>query len=216
MPDTQPKGYLAIPADGKGSAVLVLHAWWGLNAALKAFCDRLAAAGFIAFAPDLYRGRLADTIPVAKALSNALDEDQAMADVRAAAAYLADRSGQTGEGITVIGFSLGAYLALQFSVTDPDAVRGVVVFYGTRPGDYSASKAAYQGHFAEDDEFEPRDQVDQMEADLRLAARPARFYYYPGTGHWFFEPDRVDAFNQAAADMAWKRTLEFLKKPPAG
>lgn len=52
MPPTQPDGYLAVPRTGKGSPVLVLHAWWGLNDTTKAFCRRLAEAGFVAFAPD--------------------------------------------------------------------------------------------------------------------------------------------------------------------
>jgi dienelactone hydrolase len=55
MPHAQPDGFLAIPPTGKGSAVLVLHAWWGLNDTMRAFCTRLAESGFVAFAPDLYR-----------------------------------------------------------------------------------------------------------------------------------------------------------------
>ena len=56
------RGYLAMPERGKGPGVLVLHAWWGLNDTIKAFCTRLAEAGFVAFAPDLYHGEVADTI----------------------------------------------------------------------------------------------------------------------------------------------------------
>jgi carboxymethylenebutenolidase len=74
MTPNQPDGYLAVPTSGAGSAVLVLHAWWGLNETIKAFCTRLAASGFTAFAPDLYHGKVADTIPAAEALGKALDE----------------------------------------------------------------------------------------------------------------------------------------------
>jgi carboxymethylenebutenolidase len=84
--------------------------------------------------------------------------------------------------------------------------------YGTRPGDYGGSKAEYLGHFAEMDEFEPQSEVDQLEEALRNAGRPATFHHYEGTGHWFFEPDRTVAFNQAAAALAWARTLAFLKR----
>jgi len=214
MPQAQPDGYLALPPTGKGPAVLALHAWWGLNEAMRAFCGRLAEAGFVTFAPDLYHGKVTDTIAGAKALSNALDADKAKVDIADATRFLNHRAGQ-GPGLAVIGFSLGAYLALDQSVTDPENIRSVVVFYGTGPTDFSRSKAAYLGHFAETDEFEPQSEVDKLEENLKRAGRPVTFHRYPGTGHWFFEPDRPDAFNQAAASLAWDRTLAFLKRSPA-
>jgi carboxymethylenebutenolidase len=212
MPYAQPDGYLAIPSTGKGSAVLVLHAWWGLNDTIKAVCARLAEAGFVAFAPDLYHGKVADTIAGAETLANELDTNQtkAKADLADAVMFLSERAGQADRGLAVIGFSLGAYYALDLSVTDPEHIRSVVIFYGTGPGDYSLSKAAYLGHFAETDDFEPQSDVDKLEAALQRAGRPVNFYRYPGTGHWFFEPDRLQAFNQAAASLAWDRTLTFL------
>jgi carboxymethylenebutenolidase len=213
MPQTQPDGYLATPASGEGNAVLVLHAWWGLNDTLKAFCTRLAKSGFVAFAPDLYHGRIADNIAEAETLSGALfgNPDQAKADVSDAATFLDERAGKAGRGLAVIGFSLGAYFALDLSVTAPEYIRSVVIFYGTRPGDYGSSRAAYLGHFAETDEFEPQSNIDNLEESLRRAGRPVTFYRYSGTGHWFFEPDRSEAYNQAAADLAWERTLAFLR-----
>ena len=140
MTNSQPAGYLAVPTAGSGDAVLVLHAWWGLNDTMKAFCTRLAEAGFVAFAPDLYHGEVTDTIAGAEALSNALDPDQARADIAEAARFLSARAGQANRGLAVIGFSLGAYFALELSVTDPEHIRSVIVFYGTRPGDYGSSQ----------------------------------------------------------------------------
>lgn len=213
MTHTQPDGYLALPPTGQGNAVLVLHAWWGLNDTIKAFCTRLAEAGFVTFAPDLYHGKVADTIADAETLGKALDANhrQAKAEIAEAARFLQTRAGQTDHDLAVIGFSLGAYYALDLSIADPDRVRSVVIFYGTGPGDYSRSQAAYLGHFAEVDEHEPQANVDELEAALRQAGRPVNFYRYAGTEHWFFEPDRVDAFNQAAASLAWDRTLTFLR-----
>ena len=115
----------------------------------------------------------------------------------------------------MIGFSLGAYYALDLATADPERVRKVVLFYGTGGGDFSRSKAAYLGHFAEDDVYEPASEVDQLEQMLKRAARPVTFHRYPGTRHWFFEPDRRDAYNEAAAHLAWERTLAFLKHPAA-
>jgi carboxymethylenebutenolidase len=213
MAQHQPDGYLAVPSTGVGPGVLVLHAWWGLNDTLKAFCTRLAESGFVAFAPDLYHGKVADTIAGAETLGKALDANylQAKADIADATSFLADRVGQAD--LAVIGFSLGAYYALDLAAADPEHIRSVVLFYGTGGGDFSTSRATYLGHFAENDEFEPPSNVDSLEKSLRNAGRPVTFYHYPGTGHWFFEPDRTDAYNSATAKLAWDRTLAFLKHP---
>jgi carboxymethylenebutenolidase len=213
MTASQPLGFLAVPPAGAGPGVLVLHAWWGLNDTMKAFCTRLADSGFTAFAPDLYHGEVADTILVAEALGSALDADhlQAKAEIADAAVFLGETAGQVGRGLAVIGFSLGAYYALHLADVHPERIRSVVLFYGTGGGDFSNSRAAYLGHFAGDDEYEPRSNVDSLEASLRLAGRPVTFYRYPGTGHWFFEPDRLQAFDPAAASLAWDRTLSFLR-----
>ena len=209
MSDSQPDGYLAAPSDGTGKSVLVLHAWWGLNDTIKALCDRLAGAGFVAFAPDLYHGKVADTIPGAEALVGTLDDEQATADVIAAARYLTGRS--AGSSIAVMGFSMGAFYALDFSIAEPDLVHAVVVFYGAGPTDYSGSKAAYLGHFAENDTYEDAEYIAAVEQGIKDAGRPVTFHQYPGTDHWFFEPDRTDAYNEAAAALAWDRTLAFLQ-----
>jgi carboxymethylenebutenolidase len=213
MNQNQPQGFLAVPPTGKGPGVLVLHAWWGLNNTIKTFCNRLAESGFVVFAPDLYHGKVADNIADAEALGSALDEnaEQASAEIAQAAAFLSERTEPAGRGLAVIGFSLGVYYAMDLSITAPELIRSVVIFYGSGEGDFSRSNAAYLGHFAENDEFEPKSNVDQLEETLRRAGRPVTFYHYSDTGHWFFEPDRPQAFNSAAAKLAWDRTLAFLK-----
>ncbi len=210
---SQPQGFLAPPSTGTGPGVLVLHAWWGLNNTIKAFCTQLAQSGFVAFAPDLYHGKVADNIPAAEALGKALDANflQAKAEIADATIFLTEHVGQSHRGLAVIGFSLGVYYALDLAAADPEHIRSVVIFYGTGDGDYNNSRAAYLGHFAENDEFEPQSNVDNLEESLRRAGRPVTFYRYSGTGHWFFEPDR-SAYNQTAASLAWDRTLAFLKR----
>jgi carboxymethylenebutenolidase len=213
MSQPQPDGYLALPPTGKGPGVLVLHAWWGLNDTIKAFCTRLAQSGFTVFAPDLYHGQVADDIAAAEALGSTLDTNylQAKAEIAEAALYLNERAGQVELGLAVIGFSLGAYYALDLAAADPEHIHSVVLFYGTGDGDYSSSQAAYLGHFAEDDEFEPQSNVDDLEGSLRRAGRPVTFYRYTRAGHWFFEPDRP-AYHPDAASLAWDRTLAFLRQ----
>jgi carboxymethylenebutenolidase len=214
MTDSQPQGYLALPPTGNGPGVLVLHAWWGLNNTIKAFCTRLAESGFVAFAPDLYHGKIAKDIAEAEALGETLDANylQAKAEIAQASRFLSERVGPSQRGLAVIAFSLGVYYALDLAAEDPEHIRVVVIFYGTGDGDYSNSRAAYLGHFAENDEFEPQSNVDSLEESLRSAGRPVTFYRYSDTGHWFFEPDRVQVFNEAAARLAWERTLDFLKR----
>ena len=212
MNEAQSQGYLALPAGGTGPHVLVLHAWWGQNETIRSLCRRLAAEGFVAFAPDLYHGQVTDTIPGAEALSSQLDYQQARAECAAAAAFLAQHGNQSGRGLAVIGFSLGAYYAYELAAEAPDQVDAVVLFYGAGDSDVSNSRAAYLGHFADNDAYEPQEYIDGMKASLAAADRPVTFHTYPNTGHWFFEPDREDAYNQAAAELAWQRTVAFLKR----
>jgi len=211
---TQPDGFLALPPYDKNKGVLVLHAWWGLNDTIKAFCTRLAQAGFVAFAPDLYHGQVADTIPGAESLGKALDANylQAREEIAQAVLYLAELTAQPEQGLAVIGFSMGAYYALDLSNRDPEHIRSVVVYYGTGAEDFSKSNAAYLGHFAENDPYEPASSVDGLEEALKQAGRPVTVHRYSGVGHWFAEPDRVDAYDRASAELAWERTLAFLNR----
>lgn len=210
----QPDGFLALPASGKGYPVLVLHAWWGLNETINEVCSQLAGAGFAAFAADLYHGKVTDQIPEAEQFAAALDgeADQARADIKAAVDFLKQYAHEPDQGAAVIGFSLGAYYALDLSANDPDNIRAVVLFYGTGPVDFSESKAEYLGHFAANDDFEPQENVEELADDMRAAGRPVTIHTYPDTGHWFFEPDRAQAYHPAAAKLAWERTIAFLKR----
>lgn len=211
MSRLQPNGYLALPEAGRGEPVLVLHAWWGLNDTMRAFCNRLAEAGFVVFAPDLFEGKVAQSIADAEVLASSFDakQEQLMRQIQAATDFLLARTGSSN--VAVVGFSFGAYYALNFAVTAPDVVKALVIFYGTGIGDYRGAKAAVLGHFAEYDEFEPLDNVEELEGLIQQAGLPVTFYHYAGTGHWFFEPDVVQAYDDAAAQLAWERTLAFLQ-----
>jgi carboxymethylenebutenolidase len=210
---TEHRGYLAVPERGSGPGVLVLHAWWGLTPVFTDVCDRLAAEGFVALAPGLFPNEAtATTIAEAEALLGALDEATvAEPVVQAASDQLLGHPVVSGGPIGVIGFSLGANWALHLSQERPDVVSAVVVFYGTDDGEYQTARASYLGHFAEHDDFEPVESVRALEERIGAAGREVTFHIYPGTGHWFFEPNQPDAYDAQAAELAWQRTLDFLK-----
>src|SRR5260221_8539127 len=156
-------GYIAIPERGEGPGVLVLHAWWGLNNFFKDLCERLAQEGFVAVAPDLYDGTTASTIDEAKQLLSTLNFEETRAKVISAAGYVRDHPAVRGKGIGAIGFSLGGAWALLLSSFMPEDVVAVVVFYGSEAADFTAARAAYLGHFAGNDEWEPLEGIRQME-----------------------------------------------------
>jgi carboxymethylenebutenolidase len=205
-------GYDAVPQGGAGPGVLVLHAWWGLNDFFRNLCDRLAEAGFVAVAPDLWGGAVATTADEAQSLLDQRDTAAMGAAVAGALGHLRGHPAVAGRPVGVIGFSMGAAWAIHFSAECPDDIRAVTIFYGSGEADFSQARAAYQGHFAEGDPWEPDEYVTMMESAMRAAGRPVTLHRYPGAGHWFFEADRPDAYNPEAAALSWERTLTFLRE----
>jgi len=205
--------FLALPPSGKGPGVLVLHAWWGLNDFIRAFCKRLAAEGYVVLAPDLFAGKTAQTPDAAEQLVTQADEAQNVGPlVLSALGSLKSLSAVNGKGLAVIGLSFGGYWALWLAGQDPDTVRAVNIFYATGRFNFQQSKAAFLCHFADDDPFESDTNINELRKELQDAQRPAAFHTYPGTGHWFFENDRPDAYDPQAAALAWERTLAFLRE----
>jgi carboxymethylenebutenolidase len=211
------RGYLALPASGEGPGVLVLHAWWGLTEMFTDLCDRLAEAGFVAFAPDMFEGQTGQMIDQAEHLVQTADDEAVQAIVISAVDYLRQQSGVRGDKIGVMGFSFGAAWAL-LAATDfnPTDIGAVVLFYGNHGGldetDFAKAEAAFLGHYAEDDPYEPTADTHNMLAEIKKGGKEAEFHFYPGTGHWFMESNRPDAYQAEAANLAWERTLDFLQE----
>ncbi|HEY3267148.1 MAG TPA: dienelactone hydrolase family protein [Armatimonadota bacterium] len=204
-------GYLALPPTGAGPGVLVLHAWWGLNDFFTGLCDRLAGEGFVALAPDLNGGAIASAIPEAEALRAKLDEDAAGGAALRGLDALAAHPSVLGDRIGVLGCSMGAWWAVQMSALRPEQVAAAVLFYGAGEADFTAARSAYLGHFAETDPWDPVEYALAMEEKMRAAGREVTLHVYPGAGHWFIESNRPDSYNPEAAELAWARTLSFLK-----
>jgi len=210
-------GYLAT-GEGAGPGVLVIQEWWGLVDHVTGVCDRLAAEGFTALAPDLYHGRKVpnrEPDEGQKAMM-ALDLERAARDLSGAVDHLQDHRSVRGRGVGVVGFCMGGGLALWLASTRPDRVRAVVPFYGIAPWDavqpdYSAITAAVEGHYAADDDMAGPEAVRRLEETLGQAGRDVRMFLYPGTTHAFFNDTRPDVYDEDAARQAWVRTLEFLR-----
>lgn len=202
-------GYLALPEKGAGPGVLVLHAWWGLNEFFKTLCDQLAREGFVALAPDLYDGAVAATIDEAKQMIGQLNFEEAIATVLASTDHLRQHPAVRGAGVGVIGFSMGGAYALLLSGLKPEAVKAVAIFYGNGEADFASARAAYLGHFAEVDEWEPLEGVRQLESAMRAAGREVTLHLYSGVGHWFVETNRPE-YKPEAARLAWERTFQFF------
>lgn len=203
--DKQADAYLA---DGKGPGVLVLHAWWGLKPFFKQFCDRLAKEGFTVLAPDLYQGRVAGTIDEAKALLGERDLELMQNTVDAAKDHL---RGLVKGKIGLVGFSMGGGWALDIASTSAEQIGAMVIFYGNGEADYGKITAKVMGHFSDNDEWEPNEYVDMTFEAFKKAGVDATRHTYPGVAHWFVEEDRPE-YDSAAAQLAWDRTVEFLKK----
>lgn len=195
-------------ANGGGTGVLVLHAWWGLNPFFKQFCDRLAKEGFTVLAPDLRDGQVAKTIEEAKALMEKSDGDWMGQVVFTAKDHLRE---MTKGKIGVIGFSMGGAWALILASNVPEQVGATVVFYGNEDVDVSKITSKVMGHFSDNDEWEPNEWVDKKFGQMKDAGVDHTLHIYPGVAHWFMENDRPE-YDPAAAQLAWDRTVEFLKK----
>jgi carboxymethylenebutenolidase len=208
-------GYLAVPKGGSGPGVIVIQEWWGLVDHIQRVCDRFAAEGFVALAPDLYHGqkvRVGEPDEAGKAMM-AMKMDRAARDMSGAVDELRRRG--SGERVGVIGFCMGGGLALVLATQRPDAVAAVVPCYGIIPWpdaqpDYSALSAAVLGHCAANDSFFTPEAANALAEQLRGLGKSVEIVVYPDTDHAFFNDDRSEVYNEAAASQLWERTKEFF------
>ena len=211
---SQSEGYLAPAASGSGSGVLVLQEWWGLVPHIETLCDRFAAAGFTALAPDLYHGETTTSPDDAGKLFMALNIDRAEKDLRGAAQFLSNHEAAAGDRLGVVGFCMGGQLALYAASKNP-VIGACVDFYGIHPNvkpDLAAIQAPVLGLFGETDPMVTPETTAALEQALREAGKTVTFHTYPKAGHAFFNDTRPDAYHPEAAADAWTRVLAFFKE----
>lgn len=212
--DGDMKGYLVRPANmtGKLPAVIVIHENRGLNPHIRDVARRMALEGFIALAPDFLSpsgGTPADE-DKAREMIGALDAGETNADAVATVAFLEQHAQSTGK-VGAIGFCWGGGLVNRLAVNAPDLKAGVA-YYGAqaKAEDVPKIKAALLLHYAGLDE-RINAGIEAYRKALTDNGKDATIYVYDGVNHAFSNDTSAARYDKAAADLAWSRTVEFLK-----
>jgi carboxymethylenebutenolidase len=208
-------GYLALPPSGSGPGVVVVQEWWGLTDHIAEITDRLAAAGFVALAPDLFGGKVAHDADEAGAMMMSLPVDQAARDLGGAVDFLLDHNAVTSSRIGAIGFCMGGGFVLLLAAQQGDKVGAAVPFYGVGPAvpdQFAGITASVQGHYGEQDEFYPADDARAQAEQIRQeSGAEVEFFFYPA-GHAFHnDKDLLGTYDETQAAVAWERAVIFLK-----
>jgi fructose-bisphosphate aldolase, class I len=206
------KGQIARPKGGaKAPTIVLIQEWWGVNDHIESLLDRLADAGFIALAPDLYHGKTTRDAAEAQQLMVALDTAQAVSEIGAAAAYLKALPEGNGK-VGVVGFCLGGALAFATACHVP-GLSAVSPFYGVPPAekvDYKNVTAPILAHFAAKDGWAKPEGAAQIKAQIDAAGRaPMQLEIYDAD-HAFMNDTRPEVYSPDAAKLAWQRTVEFF------
>ncbi len=207
------EGYLARSASGTGPGVIVLQEWWGLVGHIKSVVDRFAAAGFTALAPDLYEGESTSDPDEAGKLMMALNMEATEKTLRGAVDRLLNDEGCSSSKAGIVGFCMGGQLAL-FAACANSKIGACVDYYGVHPSakpDFASLKAPVLGFFAEHDAFVNREVVAKLDAELTAHGVEHEFHTFAGTQHAFFNDDRPQVYDAAAAETAWEKMTEFFR-----
>lgn len=208
-------GYLAVPASGSGPGVVVIQEWWGLTDHIADVCDRLAAEGFVALAPDLFGGKTTHDADEAGRLMTALPVDRAAQDLGGAVDFLLQHEAVTSSTVGAVGFCMGGGFVLLLAAQQGDKVGAAVPYYGVGPAvpqSYAGLTAAVQGHYGERDDFYPADDARRQAEQIRSeSGAEVEFHFYPA-GHAFHnDTNTLGTYDADQARLAWSRTVEFLE-----
>jgi carboxymethylenebutenolidase len=210
----QIQAYVALPqgAAKNGPAVVVIQEWWGLTDWVKASADRIAGMGFVAIAPDLYRGQVAADPELAHELMRGLPDERAIRDVRAAAAYAKSAPGGGVTKVGVIGFCMGGRMSLLASL-DKGPFDATVICYGspeTNPDRLKTLRGPVLGIFGGADRGLGADQTEALTAGLKKAGKKGEVITYPGAQHGFLNDSRPAQYDSVSAPKAWEQITGFL------
>ena len=224
--DTTCKGFLAYDdkIEGKRPVVLIVHEWWGVGDFVKKNAERLAEAGYLAFAVDMYGdGFYTETVEEAAARSGEMKGDPEKSKARFGAAMAAAMARPEADPakVAAIGYCFGGTTVLNVARLGAE-LKGVVSFHGglatAVPASTEKPKAAILVCHGNDDPFVKADEVKAFKEEMGKRRALLNFIGYPGTVHSFTNPDvdrhNLDGakYNKAADEHSWKEMLTFLKK----
>lgn len=214
--------YVSVPsAAGPHPAVIVIQHAGGVDEFIRTMSGRLADAGFVAVAPDLYHREVPNTGDDPMTRMGRLRDVHIVADVNAAVAHSAGLPEVAGERMGITGFCMGGRVAYLMAASNP-AFKAGVVFYGGNimvpwgegqaPFDLSGSIGCpILGLFGQDDPNPNPSDVAKIDAELTRLGKPHEFHSYPGAGHAFMSEARPSYREEAAKD-AWRRCIEWFDR----
>lgn len=209
--DIEVQGYLSEPEDQETKAgLIVIQEWWGLTDDIKEIADRYAVEGYLAFAPDMYHGKMATEPDEAMKLAMAMERDLAAQEIDAAIAWLKEEYGVSSVGC--VGYCMGGGLTLATAIRPSSNVGAVHVYYGG--GMPSAEQIAtinvpVLGSYGAEDGGIPADQVDMLRDTLNSNGVTNDITLYKGAEHSFFNDTRP-AYNEDAAMDSWMKSVEWF------
>jgi carboxymethylenebutenolidase len=207
-------GYLAQPeGEGQYPGLIAIQEWWGLVPHIKDVAERFAKQGFITLAPDLYHGQSAAEPDEARKLAMELDRQHAVQEIVAAISYLQGLPRVSPKKVGVVGWCMGGSLTIATAAASSQ-VSAAVAFYGM-PADLKVVadiRGPLLGLYGENDHGISPERVHQFQAALEQANVVHEIHIYPGSGHAFFNDTRPHIYNPDAAQDAWERTLEWLRR----
>jgi carboxymethylenebutenolidase len=208
-------GYLAVPESGSGPGLIVIQEWWGLVDHIIDLTDRFAAAGFVALAPDLYGGKTTHDAETANKYLTELPVDRAARDLSGAVDYVLGRAEVSSSTVGAVGYCMGAAFVLLLAKNEGDKVSAAVAAYPVAAvdlGDLSDVTAKVALHIGSSDDFVEVDAVEEIAQKLRSeAGTEVDVHIYPEQGHAFLNDENLlGTYDKEAADLLWKRTVDFL------
>lgn len=217
------EAFCALPAGGEGPGLLLFQEIFGINDNMRGLAERLAAAGYVTLVPDVFwrieprferkdESGLADGM----AMVQQLDFGKAVADIQATHAHLLTMSECTGK-VGALGFCLGgglAFAAATLSRVDGSGPDAAVAYYGSGINDllHQADDLVCPTllHYGDQDPFIPRERIEEVER--ALGRRPNVSIHRYDAGHAFSNWDTPSMYDAEAAELAWTRTLDFLRQ----
>jgi Dienelactone hydrolase and related enzymes len=211
MQTAPPRGYLAKPKINTSVAVLVLHDNLGLDNWIKSLCDSLAHEGFMAFAVDMYSGKLPEDMMEAHELERALPEDTARQNIINAAQFLKET--YKLKHIGLFGIAMGGMLALDIMMNQKEKFEACVVNYAPLPTADSLIKqlsCPVMIHVGEKDFGIERASVEQFTQKMQALHKNIETHFYREAGFGFLRPNHEN-FHATSAREVWQRSIKFLK-----